>query len=231
MDPLEYRHWTDTRSLEAILAEQPGNKAQNMEYAKSVVHNYIGGVLGILDGFAEVSVPDEITQKLICAVRLVSRILGAAAVQDSGNRRALQVREMMRMFAFMRGRSVVAEPDYALAIKLTMSQLDPRTQGVLKFAMLAERRRRPWKMLELVQRIGGTRRLYLATLETLVDVDVLKQSGKTGNPGYNYEFSPAAMALVGRFDPGGRIMRLAEAPGELPPPEFDELVAEAGRGD
>lgn len=201
MDPGRHRHWTDTADLEQI-QRRHAELAPQRDSARSAVHNFIDQVIPYLDRVHRVEVSGEVDAQIAAASRFVGRILGAGKLQDAGTRRAVRVRELCRVVALMRGHTFVERDDVALGIRIIFSQLPPDLFRLTAYALA---HRKGWHMPTLLSDLGSTRKTFDPHVQALVDIDVLRQSGTRGGPGYLYAPSTNAMRLVERFDGDGRL--------------------------
>jgi len=208
-DPARYRHWTDTTDLEEIQRRHPELGPQR-DAARAAVHSFLDAAIPTLARFHAVTVPDDVDPQIAAASRFVGRILGAGKLQDSGTRRAIRVRELIRMFAYMRGRDVVTRADAHLGLKIIFSQLPPDQYRIVSYALT--HRAKGWKVPDMLAAAGSTRRVLEPLVQALVDIDILEQSGRRGDRGFTYAVTPRARRLIDRFDGGATLFEQNVAP-------------------
>lgn len=189
--------WDDHEHLTKI--SQLSDVSHWRRYAKEQVHSFLDHVLAHIEEYREVEIEQEDVERLSAAVTLVQRILGTGRSSDPGVRLHRRVLQLVRMFAFLDGRAYVTNADVLVGIKVILSQLPLEEQRILYFAI--ENPPKSWWMIEdLLEAIGGTRRVYSPRLETLADIRLVRRQGDRG-PGYRFQLGEKARTLVRTFDP------------------------------
>jgi hypothetical protein len=214
--PLE--DWTDYRKLSEF-QELRSTRAHWRDHARTQVQSFLELCIKDMDNFAVTSISKPMTDQLGAVVKLVQRVSGTRRVSDTGARLHARIVAIVRMIAFMSGRSEVNEQDLAVGHKLALSQLPREHNEIVRFALDQFSKAKKgstgtdaeadtgtdaeppapgrWTARALLLAIGGTRRVFEPILEDLVDVGVLDriQNGRTPE----FEFSREARKLARAF--------------------------------
>lgn len=212
-DPLRYRHWTDTSDLREIQRRQP-NKAAARAEAKELLQSSLNSALAQLEEFEEVDWPEDAVVRIAEASRLVGRALGAGEIQNSGNRHAIRIRDMVRMFAFMRGSAEVDDNDIRLGLKIVFSQMPPSYARALAFILERNNRAIEWQSGTLISAVSGTRRVYDPVIAQLVDGSILEKIGERGKD-VRYRLHDEVLSMARTFDADGNLFHPMPRPPRL----------------
>ena len=226
-DAFHWRGWGTERGLEERVLfyvpdlpwtdlEQPPvtlGKTEYHAYAKAALHQFLDLALEQLAEFDAVQIDADAEARIHAACELVTLIIGPSDTRE------LTIRELTRMFAYVRGHERVEPQDLALALRLALVQLDPVVYACLTVAARPERLQGEFTRAAIMADVSLSPNTVTNGLAQLVKVGVLKrQRGKVGTA-RPYRFATIARRLVEAFVEAPEVVSDDE-------PDFEQILRE-----
>ena len=223
-DAFYWRGWGQERGLEERVLfytvdlpwtelEQPPvtlGKTEYHAYAKAALHQFLDLALGQIAEFDGVQIDPDAEARIHAACELVALIVGPSSTRE------LTIRELTRMFAYVRGHDRVEPQDLALALRLALVQLDPVVYTCLMVVTRPERLQGEFTRADVSRELSPN----AATngLTALGKAGVLKRDRVGASR--PYRFTPIARRLVEAMV--GEVAKVAQDE----EPDFEQILRE-----
>lgn len=199
------KHWTDHTHLEAQREARTRSLGQQNRTRATVQAFLNEAIAEMPKRFPGVEIPRVQGQRIDAAVTLAMRVVGGDFAPPGG-RTADRAAQFARTAAYLAGEREVGQEQADLGIRLVLSQMEPRYQRLIGYAVRPENVRRPWVFSDFLREVGGRRVTYSETrlggpIENMVDAGILRiGKGGWGN-NMKLQLTKDALRLVAAFDP------------------------------
>lgn len=220
-------HWSDHSHL-AKQRDQRERALRSQPRVRAAVQAFLDKSLEHLRDFPRVTIPPEQSARIDAATTLVTRILGGD-YKSPGGRTADRAVQFARSAAFLAGAVDVEEEHGDLGVRLVLSQLSPRYQNLLGYAVRRQLAGGDfWSFADFLREVGGRRSAYSegrgkggGLVETLIDGGVFERKrGRGDHNEMGLQIGRDAFGLVQAFGARCAVLQQRIAP-DPPPPSVE----------